>query len=484
MMRQPYDALMEHAEPLQQHLGEPERPADTLSPTLTPEQMRRLGYRVVDAVVDRLAGRPESAAADWTAPEELIAELGGQVPHAGSDADAALDRMVRALAYKQHLDHPRYFARVPGPSSYAAILGDWLSTGFNATATSWATAPGPSAIEYVVLDWLRSLLGLPEGTDSIMVSGGAMANLTALAAARDAAAGPGVAYLSDQTHSVLPRGLSLLGVPGEDVRILPSDGDSRFDVAALAAAVAADRAAGRRPWLVAATAGTTNTGAIDPLDELADFSAAQGLWLHVDGAYGGPVALTDEGRAAMTGLERADSLVLDPHKWLFQPVDAGCVFIRRPGTLLKTFSVDPEYLTDVTARTGPGDYRNRSPEMTRRARAVKLWLTFTVYGLDQIRAAISTCLDLARYAETRLRESEHWELVTPAQCGVVTFALRGADAAEHQARAAALALDGRAAVTTTTLRGRSVLRLCLINPLTTHEDIDSTLRDLGRSGDA
>lgn len=460
-----------------------ERPADTLSPSLTPEQMRRLGYRVVDAVVDRLAGRAESAAADWVPAEELIADLGGPVPLAGSDTDAALDRMVRALAYKQHLDHPRYFARVPGPSSYAAILGDWLSTGFNATATSWATAPGPSAIEYVVLDWLRSLLGLPEGTDSIMVSGGAMANLTALAAARDAA-GPGVAYLSDQTHSVLPRGLALLGVPDEDVRILPSDADLRFDLAALAAAVTADRARGRRPWLVAATAGTTNTGAVDPLGELADFCAAQGLWLHVDGAYGGPVALTGEGRAAMTGIERADSLVLDPHKWLFQPVDAGCVFIRRPGTLLETFSVDPEYLTDVTARTGPGDYRNRSPEMTRRARAVKLWLTFTVYGLDSIRAAISTCLDLARYAEEQVRESGHWDLVTPAQCGIVTFALRGAGAAEHQARAAALAADGRAAVTTTTLGGRSVLRLCLINPLTTRADIDATLRELGRSADA
>src|SRR6185312_3315453 len=200
--RQAYDVRMAHVE----------RPADTLSPSLTPEQMRRLGYRVVDAVVDRLAGRAESAAADWVPAEELIADLGGPVPLAGSDTDAALDRMVRALAYKQHLDHPRYFARVPGPSSYAAILGDWLSTGFNATATSWATAPGPSAIEYVVLDWLRSLLGLPEGTEGVMVSGGAMANLTALAAARTAA-GPGVAYLSDQTHSVLPRGLSLLGVP-------------------------------------------------------------------------------------------------------------------------------------------------------------------------------------------------------------------------------------------------------------------------------
>jgi glutamate/tyrosine decarboxylase-like PLP-dependent enzyme len=452
--------------------------ADTLSPSFTPEQMRRLGYRVVDLVVDHLAGRGGSAAAHWAPAGDLIAELGGPVPRAGSDADAALDRMVRALAYKQHLDHPRYFARVPGPSSYAAILGDWLATGFNATATSWATAPGPSAIEYVVLDWLRSLLGLPEGTDSVMVSGGATANLTALAAARGVA-GPGVAYLSDQTHSVLPRGLRLLGVPAEDVRILASDEELRFDLPALAAAVAADRAAGRRPWLVAATAGTTNTGAIDPLDELADFCAAQGLWLHVDGAYGGPVALTDEGRAAMSGLARADSLVLDPHKWLFQPVDAGCVFIRRPGTLLETFSVDPEYLTDVTARSGLGDYRNRSPEMTRRARAVKLWLTFTVYGLERIRAAISTCLDLARYAEARLRESEHWDLVTPAQCGIVTFALRGADAAEHQARAAALAADGRAAVTTTTLRGRSVLRLCLINPLTTCEDVDSTLRALG-----
>lgn len=455
-----------------------ERPADTLS-SLTPEEMRRLGYRVVDLVVDHLAGRGESAAADWTAGGELIAGLGGPVPRDASDADVALDRMAAALAFKQHLDHPRYFARVPGPSSYAAILGDWLSTGFNATATSWATAPGPSAVEYVVLDWLRTLLGMPEGTEAVMVSGGAMANLTALAAARTAS-GRGVAYLSDQTHSVLPRGLRLLGIPDEDVRILPSDADLRFDPSALEAAVAEDRARGRRPWLVAATAGTTNTGAVDPLEELAEICAMQGLWLHVDGAYGGPVAFTDEGRATMAGIDRADSLVLDPHKWLYQPVDAGCVFIRRPGTLLETFSVDPEYLRDVTARSGLGDYRNSSPEMTRRARALKLWLTFTVYGLDRIRDAITTCLDLARYAEKQLRASDRWEVVTPAQCGIVTFALRGADAADHQTRAAALADAGQASLTTTTLHGRSVLRLCLINPLTTHEDIDSTLRALTR----
>jgi glutamate/tyrosine decarboxylase-like PLP-dependent enzyme len=320
---------------------------------------------------------------------------------------------------------------------------------------------------------------MPEGTEAVMVSGGAMANLTALAAARTAS-GPGVAYLSDQTHSVLPRGLRLLGILDEDVRILPSDADLRFDPSALEAAVAEDRAQGRRPWLVAATAGTTNTGAVDPLEELAEICAKQGLWLHVDGAYGGPVAFTDEGRATMAGIDRADSLVLDPHKWLYQPVDAGCVFIRRPGTLLETFSVDPEYLRDVTARSGLGDYRNSSPEMTRRARALKLWLTFTVYGLDRIRDAITTCLDLARYAEKQLRASDQWEVVTPAQCGIVTFALRGADAADHQTRAAALADTGQAALTTTTLHGRSVLRLCLINPLTTHEDIDSTLRALTR----
>lgn len=451
------------------------RPADTLG--LHPDTMRRLGYRVVDLVVDHLESLAKDPVSADHSAAELRAALGGAPPEEPGDPDAAIARLAEfALAAKQHLDHPRFFARVPGPSSFAAVLGDWMSIGYNATASSWATGLGPSTVELVVLDWLRELIGMPEGTQGVLTSGGSLANLTAFAAAR-AVEGAGVAYLTDQTHSALRRGLTTLGFPPEHIRMLSTDGDFRFSIAALRAAVAEDRAAGIRPLMVVATAGTTNTGAVDPLNELADFCSAQGLWLHVDGAYGAPAALC-EGRTALAGLERADSLVLDPHKWLYQPVDLGCVLVRRPGALLRAFSMDAEYLKDVQAVNGAPDFRNCSPELTHRARALKLWLTFQVYGVARIREAIATCLALAEFAETVLRKSEVWEVVTPAQLGIVTFALRGADEAVHNARAVKLSRSGYAVVTPTKLKGRSVLRLCIINPLTTEADIEGTIERL------
>lgn len=453
--------------------------ADSLG--LSPGEMRRLGYRVVDLVVDHFENKASRPVTRGQSASEVRAALQSALPEAPGDPDEAIDRLAGiVLANKQHLDHPRFFARVPGPSSFAAVLGDWMSIGYNATATSWGSGLGPSTVESVVLDWLRELVGMPEGTEGVLVSGGSLANFTAIAAAR-AWGGQGVAYLTDQTHSVLRRGLVALGFPPEHIRTLATDQDFRYSVDALAAAVAEDRAAGRRPLMVAATAGTTNTGVVDPLNELADFCEREGLWFHVDGAYGAPAALCDAGRAPLAGVERADSLVLDPHKWLYQPVDVGCVLVRRPGALRRAFAVDAEYLKDVTSTEGPADFRDYSLELTRRSRALKLWLTFQVYGVTRIREAIATCLASAEFAETVLRKDEEtWEVVTPAQLGIVTFALRGADEAVHEERAAALLRSGYASVTTTKLKGRSVLRLCVINPLTTQADIVGTIDRLAR----
>jgi aromatic-L-amino-acid decarboxylase len=231
--------------------------------------------------------------------------------------------------------------------------------------------------------------------------------------------------------------------------------------------------------MVVASAGTTNTGAIDPLPELVELCRAEGIWLHVDGAYGAPAALCDAGRAALAGMGEADSLVLDPHKWLFQPYDVGCVLVRRPGALERAFSMNPEYLKDVMGASGEVHFGNRSLELTRRSRAVKLWLTFKTYGAARLRAAVARGIELAEAAEAILRRSpEMWEIVTPAQLGIVTFALRGGDANLHAARARVLSDSGYAAVTSTTLKDRSVLRLCTINPLTTEADLEETIRRL------
>jgi glutamate/tyrosine decarboxylase-like PLP-dependent enzyme len=230
--------------------------------------------------------------------------------------------------------------------------------------------------------------------------------------------------------------------------------------------------------LIVASAGTTNTGSVDPLTDLADLCAAEGLWFHVDGAYGAPAALTEAGRSLLAGMERADSLVVDPHKWLFQPYDLGCVLVRRPGALERAFTMNPEYLKDVQAAdAGEVDFRNRSLELTRRSRAIKLWLTFRTYGLERIQAAIASGIELAEIAERLIHENpQTWELVTPAQLGIVTFARCGSGKREHDAAAQRLTDSGFATVTSTMLKGRSALRLCTINPLTTEDDLRETLR--------
>ncbi|MCZ4096968.1 pyridoxal phosphate-dependent decarboxylase family protein [Streptomyces sp. H39-C1] len=454
------------------HGSGPGRPADALG--MTPKEMRRLGHLVVDLVVDHCESRADGPAIQQGTPEELRAVLGGPVPEVPGDADRAIRTLVdTALANMQHGDHPRYFARVPGPSSFAAVLGEWLGTGHNAIATSWGGGSGPTTVELVVVDWLRELLGMPEGTDGILVSGGSLANLTAFATAR-AELGDGVAYLTDQTHSSIARDLRALGFPPDHVRVLRSDEQLRMPVGELAAAVAADRAAGRRPLMVVATAGTTNTGTVDPLPEIADLCRAEGLWFHIDGAYGAPAALSATGAAALAGMERADSLVIDPHKWLFQPYDVGCVLVRRPGALERAFTINAEYL-NTSAAGGEVNLRDRSLELSRRSRALKLWLTFRVYGAAGIRAAISQGIALAEFTESRLRADPRWEVVTPAQLGVVTFALTHGGDGAHATRAASLAASGYAAVTSTTVHGRSVLRLCTINPTTTEDDIIQTL---------
>lgn len=451
--------------------------ADTLG--MEAQEMRRLGYLVVDTVVDHLRNRNNEPAILTGNARELAHRLHHALPESPIDPEASIALLAEvALAHQQHGDHPRYFARVPGPSSFAAILGDWMGTGFNAITASWAGGSGPAAMELVVIDWLRELMGMPQETEGILVSGGSHANLTAFAAVK-ACYGTGVVYLTEQTHASLPRALRVLGFGAEQLRILPSDSGYRMCVHSLEAAIADDLAAGLKPLMVIATAGTTNTGAVDPLIAIADICDLQDLWFHIDGAYGAPAALAPAGRVTLSGLERAHSLVLDPHKWLFQPYDAGCLLIR-PGLLERSFDMNPEYLKDVTAGTGEVDFRNRGLELTRRSRAAKLWLSLRTYGVGRFRDAIEHGLGLAEFAESYLQtDPEKWRIVSPAQLGIVCFARRASDDDDHEARVRELASSGFACVSSTRLKGETVFRLCTINPLTSSDDIAETIDRLG-----
>ncbi len=464
--------------------GSPDRDGLEVAPDVLdvdPERLRALGHWVVDRTIEHLTtlnDRPALTAADH---DTLVAALGGPLPTEPGDVEASLALLADvALEHQQHGDHPRYFARVPGPSSYAAVLGDWLATGMQAIASSWGGGSGTATLELVVLGWLREALGLPEGTAGILLSGGSMASTTALITAR-AEGGDGVLYLSDQTHSSIKRGALAIGWPADNVRVLPTDDAFRLDAAVLRAAVEADVAAGLTPAVVVATAGTTNTGAIDDLPAIAAVAREHGMWLHVDGAYGGPAALSP-GRHGITGLDLADSFVLDPHKWLFQPYDVACLLVREPDALERTFSMHPEYLRD--SQDGAVNFHNRGLELTRRARAAKLWLTLRTYGLGTIVDAIDRGVALAEHAQRAVEADPRLEVVTPAQLGIITFAAPAYDDSAHVRAAAAVTQDGFAAVSPTVLRGRTVFRLCTINPRTTTDDLDRTIALLAEALEA
>jgi glutamate/tyrosine decarboxylase-like PLP-dependent enzyme len=323
-------------------------------------------------------------------------------------------------------------------------------------------------IERQTMRWLANEAGLPPAAGGITVSGGSHATLTALAAALHHR-GHGAAYFSDQTHSAVERALRALGVTAQ--RKLPSDTLGRLDVAALRAAIAADA----HPAIVIANAGTTSTGAVDDLPAIAAICRERDLWFHIDGAYGGGAVVAPRGRAALAGIELSDSLALDPHKWLFQPFSLGCVLVRDERLLLDAFHVMPDYLKDIERLEAHVNPCDRGLELSRPFRALKLWLSLQVFGTDALRAAVTRGFELADFAERRLRASDVWEILTPAQMAIVTFRHQQTDATVLADR---LAATGYALLTTTKVAGQTALRFCTINPNTAESDIETTIARL------
>ncbi|HSU17027.1 pyridoxal phosphate-dependent decarboxylase family protein [Longimicrobium sp.] len=468
----------------------PSDPIPTLQ--LSPEEMRALGYRVVDMIVDEVAHLHERPVAGGAPRAEMEARLREPAPAAGVGWEAALERARRdVLGPMSPPAHPRFFAYVPSPGNFVGAMADALASGFNPFAGAWATAAGAAECELVTVDWLREACGLPQGAGGAFVSGGSMANLTALAVARHRRFGTGgfagaVIYASDQTHSSIARGARVLGFEPGQLRLLPSTADFRLDVRALAVAIGADARAGRTPFAVVANAGTTNTGAVDPLPEIARICREAGVWMHVDGAYGAAAALTGAGRALLAGLGEADSISMDPHKWLFQPFECGAVLVRDARALRDTFREVPEYLRDSDVSAEEVNFRDWGVQLTRGFRAFKLWLSIQTFGMDAFRAAIDWGIRQAEIAEEELRSSDDWEILTPARLGIVTFRWRGVEMEpaagdDLQRRAtAAMTRSGWAMLSTTELRGRAALRLCTINPRTTEDDVRETVRRLGR----
>jgi glutamate/tyrosine decarboxylase-like PLP-dependent enzyme len=371
---------------------------------MAPEQMREFGHRVIESIIrhfDTLRERPVVNVINRFEAESL---LRGAAPEEGSGLDELLEEFEeKVAAHMSHVDHPRMFGFIPGSGTFVGAMGDALASGFNIYAGTWIESSAAHQLELVVVDWFREWLGMPETAGGTLVSGGSVANLTGLVLAREARLGDmredGVIYTSELAHSSVDRGARVLGFRPEQVRRLPTDDEYRLDVDALCDAVFEDARAHRWPFCVVANAGDTSTGNVDPLDEIAELCEAQGLWLHVDAAYGGFAVLDPRGRELLAGIGRADSVALDPHKWLQTPYEAGCVLAKDFSRLYEAFHILPDYLVDVAGGPQNVNMCDHGITLSRSSRAIKIWLAVKHFGLQRYRAVISRTMDLARYAQ-------------------------------------------------------------------------------------
>jgi aromatic-L-amino-acid/L-tryptophan decarboxylase len=453
---------------------------------LDAETMRRLGYRTVDMLVDRLLA-PKGPVVRSATPQDLRERLSSAPPESPVGFDEILEELERdVLPYVARISHPGYLAFIPGEGTWPGALGDLIASALNVDTCWWLGSSGPSALELVVLDWFRAWVGYPENAAGVLVSGGSAANLTALACAREARIGAmndqAVVYMSDQTHSSLARAARALGFRPDQVRVIPTDERARIRSDALRAAIVADQASGRRPLVVIANAGTTAVGAIDDFPELAAVCRQHDVWLHVDGAYGAFACLSERGRRALAGIELADSITLDPHKWLYQPIELGALLVREGATLRRGFEINPDFLADVEAADHEVNFSDLGLQLTRSCRALKLWISLRYFGVGAFRAAIDRCLDLATHAEGEIRASSELELMSPASLGVVTFRRHPAGI-EDEARLESINVrladqierQGEVFLSTGRVRGRYVLRLCILNHSTSQAEVDRAL---------
>ena len=452
------------------------------------DTMRRLGVQVTDLVVDHIATLREQPAQQSLSRADADHLIARAAPAKGRDFDELMTEL-REHVIPNHArePHPHFMGYIPSSPTFPSVLGDWIASGFNFFCGVWSVASGPNAVELLVLDWFRQWLGMPEGTSGLLTSGGSAATMTAVVAARHAADVNGdlvpklTAYTSEQAHSSVQRAAWIAGIPRANVRSIATDEEFRMRTDALSEALAADRAAGMIPFFVAGTGGTTNTGAIDPLDAIADICERERVWMHVDAAYGGFTALLSRERKQLRGIERADSVTLDPHKWLFVPFECGCLLAREPRRLEEAFSVHPEYLTDVRAREHEVNFADLGEQLTRGSHALKVWLSVNYYGVDAIREAIARGVRRAEYAENVVRTRTDFEILSPAQLGIVCFRAcpSGYDDAQCDALNERINMrvnaTGRFLISSTKLRGRFSLRLCTQVHRMTEVDIDDVM---------
>ncbi len=457
---------------------------------LSAGEMRALVDAAMARIVEHIESLPEQPSADTAGAVEVARSLAEAMPpEVGVPADELLDLLFqRAVPKSFNTAGPGYLAYVPGGGLFHSAVADLLSDSFNRYTGVFAAAPAVAQLEANVVRWFCDIVGYPAAARGILTPGGSLANLTGLTTARLEHLGEsfqdGILYASDQTHHSVAKAAMLAGFPAANVRRLPVDGRQRLRPEALREAVRRDRDAGLRPFLVNGNAGTTNTGAVDPLDELADVARDEGLWLHVDAAYGGFFALTERGRRVMGGLERADSIVLDPHKGLFLPYGTGALLVRDGEALRRSHSLAADYMPPIQDDPDLVDFCEISPELSRPFRGLRVWLPFKMHGLSAFRLNLDEKLDLAEWITGELAKIEHLEITCPPQLSLLAFRYAPPQLSDDEVDALnerimlGVNRRGRVYLTATRLDGRFVVRICVLSFRTHRDRMELALEDL------
>ena len=437
----------------------------------SPEELRRLLQRASELAADYWESLPQRPSYPATSGSQLKQLFERPLPETGC-GDAVFDDFAN-IADHIRAGNGRFFGYVLGSGEPVAAIADLLASALNQNLTAWRSAPAAVTIEQTVVAWLAQAIGC-EGFTGSLTGGGSTANLMGLAMAREAklpanenGTQPGTVYASEEAHMSISKAVALLGLGRANLRLVPVDSEFRMRADALAQMLQQDKKAGKRPIAVVATAGTVNTGAIDPLTDIAEIAKRENLWFHVDGAYGALAAIARPEK--FHGLALADSLSLDPHKWLYQPLDCGCLLFRDPAAARHVFSDAGDYAKVMNTDPVEGfAFFDESMELSRRFRALKIWMSLRYHGLAAFRAAIQRDLDHAQLLAERVKANSKMELMAPVGLSAVCFRVSGKDNAKILPR---IIQRGRVYISNATIRNEFVLRACFVNHRTTPADV-------------
>jgi len=457
--------------------------------SLSKKEMQEYGYKVIDIIADHFDSLATKKPVSIANRKEMDALLNEGIPHKANNAQQVLDHVVNnILSLSDFPSHPKSYSFVPGPSNYISTLADTLATGFNTFSGGWQASPAAAQLEITTINWLLEMFNFPiKKGGGIFTSGGSMANLTALATARQVKCGDdfskAIIYLSDQAHSSNIKAIRVLGFSKEQIRIIPTDSEFKISLNKLKNAIAKDKIEGYKPFCFIASAGTTNTGTVDPLNELAAICKKENLWFHIDGAYGAAAILSENGHKTLKGIEKADSLTVDPHKWFFQPYEMGCLLVKNHKWLSETFTEKPEYLRDIEGNESEINFYDHGIQLTRRFRALKFYMSVKTFGLNSFKSAIQYSISLTEELEEILRKSAKWEVISPATLAVINFRcnpIKNKFSEKeldklNQYISGEIIKSKEAVLVTTILQNQVVLRMCLINPRTTLTHLQETL---------